>query len=307
MSQYRLSLAHALAFVGTAVSLVGAVPGVAAAAGSGNPRDQIVLSGSVDVPAGRTVGTVVVVDGPINVAGTVKGDIVAVHGVVRISGFVDGTVTAVSRRVILTPGARIQGDLLYGGPRPLIPAGAAVTGKVSSQGLTKLDTTGFGVLAYLILWLAFSISALALGALVWWLAPGAMEAASEAFQQRTGPVIGWGFGLFLGLPLAAIIAVVSLVGIPLGAGLLLALLPLSAIGYVTTAWVIGRMALGGQRNPIVIGLVGLAGLRVVALIPWFGGLVWLVATVMGLGALLVAIWQARQSRTTSQTPAPAAA
>ena len=35
-------------------------------------------------------------------------------------------------------------------------------------------------------------------------------------------------------------------------------------------------------------------LRLVALIPVLGGLVWLVVTVFGLGALIVAAWRARR-------------
>ena len=42
-------------------------------------------------------------------------------------------------------------------------------------------------------------------------------------------------------------------------------------------------------------LVGWAILRVVALIPILGGLVWFAAVVFGLGALAVAIWRARSA------------
>jgi hypothetical protein len=40
-------------------------------------------------------------------------------------------------------------------------------------------------------------------------------------------------------------------------------------------------------------LAGWAILRVAALIPILGGLVWFAAVVVGLGALAVAIWRAR--------------
>jgi hypothetical protein len=51
-------------------------------------------------------------------------------------------------------------------------------------------------------------------------------------------------------------------------------------------------------------LVGWAILRVVALIPILGGLVWFAAVVFGLGALAVAIWRARSaSQTTAATQA----
>ena len=54
---------------------------------------------------------------------------------------------------------------------------------------------------------------------------------------------------------------------------------------------------------ILAFLVGWGILRVLALIPILGGLVWFAAVVFGLGALLVAIWRAR----TTSRAAPAAA
>jgi Polymer-forming cytoskeletal len=282
--------------IGLAVLVVLLAAGmVGTASAQASPRDQLVLSGSVDVPAGHTAEDVVVIDGPVNIGGTVKGNVVAVHGSIRISGFVDGTVTSVSRRVTLLPGARIHGDLLYGGAKPRIASGSTVTGKVSSEGWTQLSRPGFGVIAYLIVWLAVSISALALGTLVWWLAPGVMHAASGALDEQTGAVIGWGLGLFIGLPALAILAMITLVGIPFGIGLGLALLPLGAIGYVTGAWILGRLVLKRDRDWFVVGLTGLAIVRAVALIPWFGVLASFAATVLGLGALLVALWRTRQS------------
>jgi hypothetical protein len=49
-------------------------------------------------------------------------------------------------------------------------------------------------------------------------------------------------------------------------------------------------------------LAGLAILRVLAIIPIVGGIVWFAATVVGLGALLVATW--RRGATTPSEPAP---
>ena len=49
-----------------------------------------------------------------------------------------------------------------------------------------------------------------------------------------------GLAVFFGVPAAAVLALITLVGIPLGIALLLALLPLYAIGYTTSAWLLGR-------------------------------------------------------------------
>src|SRR3954454_6918231 len=78
------------------------------------PRDQIVVTGSVGVPAGQTASDIVIVDGPVNIAGHVTGDVVSVNGVVTISGTVDGDVTTIAKRARLLNGARVRGDVTYG-------------------------------------------------------------------------------------------------------------------------------------------------------------------------------------------------
>jgi hypothetical protein len=76
-----------------------------------------------------------------------------------------------------------------------------------------------------------------------------------------------------------------------------------AVGYGASAWIIGRSILREPTAWILAFLVGWGVLRVLALIPVLGGLVWFAAVVFGLGALLVAIWRAR---TTSRAALAAA-
>jgi hypothetical protein len=52
-------------------------------------------------------------------------------------------------------------------------------------------------------------------------------------------------------------------------------------------------------------LAGLAILRLLAIIPVVGGLVWFAATVVGLGALLIATWRARREHPARFSPASA--
>jgi hypothetical protein len=117
----------------------------------------------------------------------------------------------------------------------------------------------------------------------------------EAGRTRIGPSIGLGLLLFFGLPILAVIALVTVVGIPLGLGLLAALLLIYALGYSATAWILGRSIVRGPTAWVVAFLAGWAILRVAALIPILGGLVWFAAVVVGLGALAVAIWRARSA------------
>jgi hypothetical protein len=264
-----------------------------AAPALGAPRDRIVLSGAVVVRPGELVSDVVIANGPVAVAGRASGDVVALHGRVTITGRVHGDVVALkSNAITVGPRARIGGDLVYRGRRPAVPPGG-VAGDVRKLNVGKVAAP-FSFAAAGAVWLAVSVSSLVLGLVLLWLAPRAADAVLEASRTGVGPAIGWGFAALIGLPLVAIIAVLTLVGIPLGIGLGLALFPLFALGYTTSAWILGRRLLGPPRGRALAFLAGWGILRLVAIVPALGELAWLAATVFGLGVLAVTTWRARQ-------------
>jgi hypothetical protein len=72
---------------------------------------------------------------------------------------------------------------------------------------------------------------------------------------------------------------------------LLLILPLYAVGYLSAALVVGRLIL--KKALILAFVVGLVILQLVTLIPIVGGIVGFLATIFGLGALIVALFRAR--------------
>jgi cytoskeletal protein CcmA (bactofilin family) len=279
-----------------------------AAAAPASARDQVVLSGSTVVGPGQQVGDVVVIDGPVTIAGRATGDVVAVHGRLVVTGSVNGDVVAVSRPLVLGPNARVGGDVHYGSSKRIAP-GASVAGTVSKENWDEAVGPAWGAAAHFVIWIAVSVSSLVLGLLLLWFAPRAAEAARDTARDALGASIGWGIGLMIGLPILAIIALITLVGIPFGIGLLLALLPLFAIGYACGCWILGRRMVGPPRGPVLAFLAGWGVLRILALIPFVGGLFGIAATAVGLGALVVAAWRARSGGGRvgpAAEPAPAA-
>jgi hypothetical protein len=231
----------------------------------------------------------------------------AVVPAVRLTGRVDGDLIAVSDRASLGPTARVGGDLRYGDQRPVLARGASVGGKISKEDWADA-ANGWGWVSMLGWWLAVSVSTLIAGALLVWLAPGALYAAERAVREHLGATVGWGVAIAIGVPLLAVLALVTLVGIPFGVALLLATIPVLLVAYTTTAWIVGRRVLRNRStSPWAALLAGWGILRVLALIPVAGGLVGLAATVVGLGALAVALWQARRPGTPQARPEPPAA
>jgi cytoskeletal protein CcmA (bactofilin family) len=276
--------------------------------------DHVVISGGAVVPAGETAGDVVVLDGTVRIAGHATGDVVSVGGPVQVTGRVDGDLIAVSDRASLGPRASVGGDLRYGDEAPVLARGARVGGKISNEDWADAANGG-GWVSLLGWWLAVSVSTLVVGVLLVWLAPGALSAAERAVRDRLGATVAWGVAIVIGLPLLAVLALVTVVGIPFGIALLLALVPVLAVAYATTAWIVGRRVLRNRSSsPWVALLAGWGILRILALIPVAGALVGLAATIVGLGALTVALWRARSpgapavspEAPTQSRPAPAA-
>jgi hypothetical protein len=200
----------------------------------------------------------------------------------------------------------------YGDEPPVLAPGASVGGTVSNEDWSGA-ANGWGWVSAFAWWLAVSVSTLIVGALLVWLAPGALHAVERAVREHLGATVGAGVAIAIGVPLLAILALVTLVGIPFGVALLLAAIPVLLVAYASSAWVVGRRVLRNRSaSPWAALLTGWAILRVLALIPVAGGVVGLAATVVGLGALAVALWQARSPGApaaraeAARRPAPAA-
>ncbi|HMJ02831.1 MAG TPA: hypothetical protein VK506_07810, partial [Conexibacter sp.] len=71
---------------------------------------------------------------------------------------------------------------------------------------------------------------------------------------------------------------------------------------VASAWIVGRRIVSERRSPWLALLAGWGVLRLLALIPVVGFLVGLVATVIGLGSLVVALWRLRGPAAPVLTP-----
>jgi Polymer-forming cytoskeletal len=261
----------------------------------------VVLTGRADVVEGEQVGDLVVFHGSSTVGGTVNGSLTAFDAPVTISGRVNGDVVVFNGRVELLDGAVVTGDVVSRSA-PTVAEGATIEGE-TRRVQTNFNWDGFGWAGRLAWWLAVSVSTLVVGLVLLWLVGRGAPRIVEAAWTRIGPSIGWGLLAFFGLPILAIIALVTIVGIPLGLALLAALALIYAIGYAAAAWIVGRRILREPTGWILAFLAGWGILRLLALVPIVGGLIGWAAMVLGLGAIVVAIWRAR----TTSPAAPATA
>lgn len=280
------TLGRALVAAGALVlSMAG--PALAQDDGSGvDENDQVVLTGRLNIESDRTVNTAVIFNGPASIEGTVREDLVVFNGDTEISGAVNGDVIVFNGDVAVRSGAEIGGDLVTR-TTPQVEEGATIRGSRSNIA-TRFDFEAAGFAGRFAWWLGYTISVLVLGLLLLAFAPHLDEAVAYAVRNRLGASIGWGVALFFLLPIAAVLLLLTIVGLPLGLFVLFALALIYTIGYTVAALGVGRLAMRSSSRYVAF-LVGLAILRALALIPIVGGLLWLLAAVWGLGLLAVAI------------------
>ncbi len=277
------------ALLGVIVGLVLlAVASPAAAQAPQEEGTQVVMTGRVEIRAGERAGDVVIFDGPATIDGSVNGVVVALNGDIRVTGTVQEDVVALNGRAVIESGARVGGDVVSS-KSPTVAPGATVGGETRT---VRSSFRAFGIFLWIAWWIAVTVSVVVLGVLLLALAPAMMAASNAVARDEAGRAVGWGLLVGVGLPVASVAVLFTLVGIPLGLLGLLSLALLYSMGYVVAGLALGRAIVKEPRSRYLALLAGLGILRVMGLIPAVGGLVTFVASAYGIGALAIAGWRA---------------
>ena len=146
------------------------------------------------------------------------------------------------------------------------------------------------------------IGTLIVGTVLALLFPAALHEPAAALRDRPWHSLGWGSVLFIVTPIAVIIALITVVGIPIGLLVLFAYAAALFLSQIFVGAALGQVILqqgqtgdtGSQIGRLALGLaVLLIALAVLGLIPVLGGLAVLATLVAGLGAAWVAAGRAR--------------
>lgn len=283
---------------GFATAALGAVPL------GHNGRVVISTQGDVTIPSGEHADVVVVVNGAAHIQGEVN-TLVVVEGTADLAGARIETVVAVTSSIEVGDGTVIYGELQQ------LDSSIHQTGSVEIQGgITDLsawflETTAVLAPALILLWLGFGLSTIVAALLLAALAARQVREAGRLISADplvTGLI---GFLSVIAIPVAAIMLMITVIGVPLGLGVLFAVMPLLAYaGYLTAAiwtgeWILRRAAPGPERErPFLAAILGVVVLGALGLVPVLG-LIVMVASILGFGALIRLAF-----RTLRATPRP---
>ena len=239
-------------------------------------------------------------------SGRVGGNLLGAAEKLVISGEVNGNVDVTAGKVMLEETAVIHGFLHYESEEEAVLApGAQVVGAVKHSQPEQEEPTPQQVAEH---WEEAKEGLLTFGRVVSWflllgfLAVGilwllifprqSMEAADTLVAQPLAS-LGLGFALLVATPVAALLLFLTLIGLPAGSVLLGSYLILLYLSPIPVALWLGRRVLQLLRiseNPhlIIAFIFGAFLLRLLFLLPWIGFLTIFLATVVGLGCVLLA-------------------
>jgi len=264
-------------------------------------RNARLAGGDVSLgPRARVAGNASLAGGEVKVLGAVGGYLQAAGGRVLIDGRVDGDVDAASGALELGPHAVIGGRLRYRGGAPLEQDPAAVV----RGGIERLEMPVRRVAerspapAVSGVW---TLGLMAMAAVLAAAFPGFFGRVAQAARARLGWSALAGFLALAAIPLAVLVLLATVIGVPLALAALLGYFLLLLVGYVAAGIALGDAALARWSAPraaqrgwrALAAALGVLAIGLAALVPWVGGFVAFAALILGMGALLL---QARAPR-----------
>lgn len=285
--------------------------------------EMAIGGGSIDVRSESIIrGDVLVGGGDVTLAGTMNGDVLARGGNITLSGIVkgnvdiraeeiiidgsiDGSAVLVARKITFTPTAKVMKNVRFWQPKnqPDLPA-AQVKGEieydptlfVASTDLAKPQAAAavgaamVGISGYFLFSAALTILLLLLCAKTFFVD------SAKYLRRNPWKSLLYGFLFFAATPIAALLFLITIIGIPVSALIMFAYIfsiifakPLTAV-ILTHWWELRREKQWGIVLRFLVSLLLYVVLKIVALIPIFGWILALLAVFAAFGALVVTKW-----------------
>ena len=235
------------------------------------------------------------VGGEVRVAGKIAKTLYAAGAVIVLAGEFLGDVELVAQEIEVLPTARIKGSLTYWSPRDAkIDREAKIQGR-ATHNLPELPRllTRTGTALLTVSRLLFTAGLIVTGVALYLLFPGFTLLASHTVGSDPAKSLAIGLLLVVAIPVAAILIMLTILGIPLGLILFVVYFAALLVGFLVTAFFLGdvgartflRRGRRSRTTRVLWLILALALLALVNRLPYVGGVIIAVAVLAGLGAM----------------------
>ncbi len=271
-------------------------------------RVLIAFNGDVTVPAGETADAVLVTGGTATIAGQVE-TLVVLDGDAVLQGATIKTVVATGGTVAIDAASTVTGDVRTLDSTVTVDPAATVGGKVSSINADLVAATAVIAPAIMLFMLGLALVTIVAGLALAALGARQVRAAETLITREPGETLLFGLAGLVVIPVVAVLAMVTVIGAPLGLAILLMVWPAAAFaGYLVAGiwigeWLLYRGATTERpARPYLAAVLGLIILQIVSLLPLVGA----VASLFGFGAVLLLAWRTFRGPSTQPVTTPPA-
>jgi hypothetical protein len=262
---------------------------------SGNVgRNLTAVGGNIEVTDSADIaGGALIAGGNVNLSAPVAGDVLAGVGNLTLANKIGGDVEAYVGTMRLTSKSEVDGDVVYySEENASVDKGAQISGKITKKlppsrlvETKDIDAAGFNYQAKIISFLA----ALVVGLILIKLFPNFMKGSSDILSNNWLKSVGVGLLLLIVVPIAAILMLITLVGIPLAIIIGFLYLIYLYLAKIFVTYTVGATLYKGEEKRLYLPFIlALLVYYIISSIPNVGGLVAIVVHLMGIGALYLA-------------------
>ena len=294
----------ALVFAAAALAMGLAAPAVLAADPTFDHTGRVLIAfnGDVTVPDGKSADAVLVTGGTATIAGDVQ-TLVVLDGNAVLQGARLETVFLTGGSLTIDGATTVQGDVRTLNATVSTDPAAIIGGSVKSMDADLIAAAAIIAPAVLLFMLGLTLVTLVAGLALAALGARQVRAAEALITREPGETILFGLAGLVVIPLVAVLAMITVIGAPLGLAILLMVWPAAAFaGYLVAGIWIGEWLLNRDRTaerptrPYLAAVVGLIVLQLISLLPFVGA----VASLFGFGAVLLLAWRTFRGTSTTQ-------
>lgn len=258
---------------------------------SEDERFIIQVNGVSVVTEDRTIDSAFMVSSDIVIDGTVEEAVFVIDGVATVRGTVKGDIVVVRGELNLEDGSSVENITLIESTLNQSP-GATVSGEVfnedSVRAALRRGLAGLSIL----FWLGMTLLSVIGAAIFAWLGRKQLLGGVDGLRSKFAGSLVTTLAVFIGLPLLSLLAIITLIGIPLSLAILLIVLPsLWFMGHIVFGTFLGSLVLKpGEHawsDSRVYGAAigGTLAMQLALLVPLLGFVI-ILAGLLGAGALV---------------------
>ncbi len=259
--------------------------------------EGLLVAGGTVIIEGTVKGNIESRRGEFSLNGTALGDVNCRGGAIAINGRIEGRSSLAANKITIGDQAVFNHDVNYWAREKVdfrnslnhAKANYLPSLKVSEGEWYFLGTTSLLILLWY-LGMAFLLILV-----IQWLFPSVFKRSADVFYGKTLASFGYGALFFIGLPVAAVITFITIIGVPIGLLLILLYIIIILLSTILTSiltanWMNNRFSKNWRFWKISLVSFGLfIFYKLISLMPAIGWLVMMVLAMVAIGSILLSI------------------